>query len=81
MKKLTPVFCLFVMVSCSSQHQLITSDTVFNSHQQPYHIYSIGSWDTQHRVYTLVDAKNTFFTVKGNYNSALKKGDVYSLVN
>ncbi len=81
MRKLTPVFCLLLLTACSTQNQVVTNDTVFNSHQQPYHVFSIGRWDTEHRIYTLIDAKNIFFTVKGHYNSALKKGDVYSPVN
>jgi hypothetical protein len=80
MKKLPLGFCL-LLAACSPQKVIVNNASAFNSHPQPYRIYSIGKWDQQYSIYTLIDARNKFFTIKADYNKVLKKGDVYIPAN
>ncbi len=78
MKKL-PLFFFFFFFAFSTQKQVADDAKSFSRYSTPYHIYAIGKWDANHMIFTLVDANNTYFTVKGNYNTSLKKGDIYHL--
>jgi hypothetical protein len=80
MKKLPLGFC-FLIYACSPQKQLVDNTPTTSSYQQPYHVYTIGKWDGNYKIYTLIDAQNKYFTVKGNQSTSLKKGDVYPVVN
>jgi hypothetical protein len=77
MKKLPLFFCL-LLFACSSQKQVVTDAAVFSKYLAPYHVFSIGRWNDNYTIYTLIDSHNTYFTVKGNKNNSLKKGDVYT---
>jgi hypothetical protein len=77
MKKLPLVFCL-LFFACSARKEVVSNTTVFNKHQQPYHVFSIGKWDRDQMIYTLTDARNSYFIVKGDYNASIKRGDVYN---
>jgi hypothetical protein len=80
MKKLPLFFCL-LLFACSSQKQVATDTKSFSRYSMPFHIYAIGKWNSQYVILTLVDARNLYFTVKGSYNAALKKGDIYNPQN
>lgn len=81
MKKKLPLgFCL-LLCACSAQKQVINNSAALSKYQQPYHVYAVGKWNTHYMIYTLVDARNKYFSVKGNYNSLVKRGDVYNLSN
>lgn len=80
MKKLPLFFCL-LLLACSSQKQVVNDTKSFSRYTPPYHIYTIGKWDPNFIILTLVDANNTYFTVKENYNAALKRGDIYNPQN
>lgn len=77
MKKLPLVFCCFLF-ACSSQRETIDNRAIFGKHQQPYHISSVGKWNHNYQIYTLIDAHDIYFTVKEPAGKALKKGDVYA---
>ncbi len=77
MKKLPLVFCLFLF-ACSAEKQAVVDTSVFNKHQQPYHVFSVGKWNSDYMIYTLTDAHNSYFIVKGNYNASIKRGDIYN---
>lgn len=76
MKKLPLVFCS-MLFACSSKKEIVNNQVIFNKHPQPYRVASIGEWNHDYAVYTLVDMKNIYFTVKAHKVKALKKGDVY----
>ena len=80
MKKLPLGFCL-LLAACSSQKVMVNDASAFNTHPQPYRIYSIGKWNQQYSIYTLIDARDKYFTIKADSNSMLKKGDVYIPAN
>jgi hypothetical protein len=77
MKKLPLFFCL-LLFACSSQKQIANNVTDFSKYPEPYHVYSVGRWNSNYMIYTLIDARNTYFTIKANYNAAFKKGDIYT---
>lgn len=80
MKKLPLFFCL-LLFACSSQKQ-VASDTIsFSKYSMPYHIYSIGKWNSEYMILTLVDAHNAYFTIRTSYNAALKRGAIYNPQN
>lgn len=76
MKKLPLVFCC-ILLACSTKKEAVNNQIIFEKHQQPYHISSIGKWNDEYAIYTLIDARDTYFTVKAISNKVLKKGDVY----
>ncbi|MES2375763.1 MAG: hypothetical protein V4553_04260 [Bacteroidota bacterium] len=76
MKKLPLFFCL-LLFACSSQKQTAVYATDISKYIEPYHIFLVGKWDSNYSIFTLVDAHDTYFTIKGNYNASLKRGDVY----
>jgi hypothetical protein len=80
MKKLPLGFCL-LLLACSPQKEIVNNASVLTTHPQPYHVYSIGKWNKQYSIYTLIDARNKYFTIKADHNNVLKKGDVYMPAN
>lgn len=76
MKKLPLGFCL-LLAACSSKKELVNNENALLKYQQPYRVYLIGKWNQQYSIFTLIDARDNFFTVRGSNNTALKKGDVY----
>jgi hypothetical protein len=77
MKKLPLFFCLLI-VACSSQKQTANDTTQFSKYPAPYHVFSVGQWNSDYVIYTLTDANNNYFTVKAINNLSLKRGDIYT---
>jgi hypothetical protein len=77
MKKLPLVFCL-LFFGCSTKKEAINNTAVFSRYSQPYHVFSIGKWNGEYMIYTLTDANNAYFIVKGNYSASVKRGDIYT---
>ncbi|MDB5004051.1 MAG: hypothetical protein JWQ34_2276 [Mucilaginibacter sp.] len=76
MKKLPLVFCL-LFGACAAPKQIVNNNTSFHNHPAPYHVFSVGKWNNDYIILTLIDAQNTYFNIKTNYNALLKRGDVY----
>lgn len=76
MKKLPLFFCCFLF-ACSSKKEAISNQTVFEKHKQPYYVSLIGKWNSEYAVYTLIDAREGYFTIKAPAGKPVKKGDVY----
>lgn len=76
MKKLPLVFCC-IFLACSSKKETVDDQIVFKSHQQPFHISAVGKWNDDYLIYTLIDARDTYFTIKTPSTTVAKRGDVY----
>jgi hypothetical protein len=76
MKKIPLFFCCLLM-ACSASRQVVNNTTIYNKHPEPYYVYSVGRWNSDYVILTLIDSRNQFFDVKTGYTSTLKKGDVY----
>jgi hypothetical protein len=76
MKKLPLVFCC-LFFACSSQKEVINNQALFSSHPQPFHVSTVGEWQSGYKIYTLTDANDVYFTVKVAAEKPLKRGDVY----
>lgn len=76
MKKL-PLFFCSLLFACTSKKETVNNQVIFYKHQQPYHVSSIGKWNNDYDIYTLIDAKDVYFTVKAPGDKKLKKGDVF----
>lgn len=76
MKKLS-LLLVFLLTSCATPKQLINNEAEFKKHPQPYHIFTIGNWQGEYIVLTLVDANKNYFIIKAIKNNSLKAGSVY----
>ncbi|MDB5031915.1 hypothetical protein [Mucilaginibacter sp.] len=77
MKKI-PLFFSFLLFSCAAPKKIVTSTNTTSQYKQPYHVFAVGQWNPEYVILTLIDADDTYFTVKAIYNASLKKGAVYT---
>ena len=77
MKKPPLFFCSLLLFACSSKKEVVNNQKKFDKHPQPYHVSSIGKWNNEYAIYTLVDARDIYFTIMAPTGKASKKGDVY----
>jgi hypothetical protein len=76
MKKLPLFFCC-LLFACSSKKIAINNQTTFDKHKQPYYVSLVGKWNNVYAIYTLVDARETYFSIKAPVVKRLKRGDIY----
>lgn len=77
-KSLLVLFILQVFfISCTATKPLVTDNDIFQDHQPPFKIFSIGNWKPGYCVLTLTDAKHQYITIKALQNDSLKIGDEY----
>jgi hypothetical protein len=78
MKKLPLIFILFIF-SCSAPKPVIIAEKPdFTNHPQPYHIFTVGQWNSDYVILTLIDARDIYFTVQAANNPTYKKGVIYT---
>ena len=75
-KMLLPL--VFLLTSCTAQKQFADNSIVFSKHPKPYRIFSVGNWQSNYVILTLIDADKKYFTVKVIDNGQLKPGTNYS---
>jgi len=78
MKKLPLFFIMFLLSCAAPKATIVAPKTNFNSHPQPYHIFTIGKWNSDYVVLTLIDARNTYFSVRVANDPSFKKGAIYT---
>jgi len=80
MKKVLFMLASIAMLfaSCAVNKPIANNVNEFNTHQQPFKIFSIGNWRPGYSILTLTDASHQYFTVKVPDNPSLKIGDTYN---
>jgi hypothetical protein len=76
--KKIPLIFILLFLSCSAPRQLIVSHPDFSGHPPPYHISSVGIWNSDFNILTLIDGKNAYFTVQVRVDPSFKIGNVYA---
>jgi outer membrane biogenesis lipoprotein LolB len=78
-KTLIAISCL-LFACCTSvrTEQQATDAAVIQKHPQPLKIFSIGRWNEDYTILTLIDANNTYFTVTVKKNDNLKADSIYN---
>jgi hypothetical protein len=78
--KTSAVFFLLVFSACSSVKQMPynnNNEQLLSNSAKPVKIFSIGFYNSNSVILTLVDAKNQYLTLQAPVNNNLKIGDVY----
>jgi len=66
------------LFSCSAHKTIIAEKPNFNNHLQPYHIFAVGKWNSDYVILTLIDTRDTYFTIQARNDPSFKKGAIYT---